>query len=212
MAIVVEPLIEEVKVDPLEKYFKSFDYVDFGENVEEVEGFYEIKNENIEIFDEIQGDEDDIMCLSDDSIEYSFSEDEEAEEYASFLNFPSTEYAISRVGLNDCLNSWLEKNIVDKDDKTIAEYERITVEIDKVQRNLRSGLELLFRCFIQGDYRVTISDRLVDFCKRLYLQYVYVTVDAALMIKSLRGTEHLSQDDVLDALRHLGRSVYYEKK
>jgi len=61
-----------------------------------------------------------------------------------FLNLRTTDHAIAKVGTNDLLLSWIENQVSSMDNQSISDYERITLEIEKVQRKLKSGIEVFF--------------------------------------------------------------------
>jgi hypothetical protein len=210
-------VIEQISEQPWAKFLTEYTYSDFGGDHQEEEDtdgfFYGISNDNIHDLDEIAVDEHDIMSLSGEDSLTELSEDEEAEEYAKFLNLPSTDYALAKVGTNELLFSWVEKQFSGVDDKTIAEYERISLEIEKVERRLKSGIELVLQYFLQTETGLWVSSETVDFCRRLFMRYVGVVFDTAKMIASIRdeNTTTLFQEDFVNALKHLGRTVYYEK-
>jgi len=125
----------------------------------------------------------------------------------------STDHALERVGSNDLLFSWIEKQFKEMDDKTIASYERVTIEIEKVLKKVRAGYELVLQYFLSTDSGIWVSDASVDFVKRLYMQYATIVFETACMIASLREENNnvLFQDDFVAALKHLGRAVYFDK-
>jgi len=209
---VSEEEIFKMKELPWAKYLVDYNYQDFGGDYEEQddEFFYDITNENVTAFDQIAVDEHDIMSISGEESD-EFSEGEEAEEYAKYLNLPSTSYAIEKVGSNDLLVSWIEKHVSSLDDGSIANYERMTIEIEKVERKLKAGLENVLQFFLNTNSGLWISRDTIEFCKRLYLQYCSVVYETATMISSLRDEQILLQDDFVAALKHLGRPIYYEK-
>jgi len=207
-----------VKKEPWVPYLTDFSYQDIGGNDDGQEKednpfFYEITNDNLHHFDEIAIDGDDIMSLSLDESESELGEEDEAIEYAKFMNMPSTDFALTHVGNNDLLFNWIGKQLNGMDDKMIADYERITIEIEKVERRLRVGFETVLQYFLQTDAVIFVSGDSVDFLKKLFLQYVGIVFETAIMIASLReeNTNTLFQDDFVAALKHLGRTVYCEK-
>jgi len=194
------------------KFMNDYQYTDFGvydQGDDQNDVLFEITNDIIDEFDVV--DVDDNMCLfSDEDFEYELSEEDEAFEYANFLNLRSTEHAIVKVGTNEMLLSWIEKEVSLMDNQSISNYERITLEIEKVQRKLKSGIEIFFSNYLQTNVPINVSDNTIEFCRRLFSQYVEIVLDTSLMISHIRDQGFLEIEDFVTALKHLGRRVYFE--
>jgi len=82
-----------------------------------------------------------------------------------------------------------------------------------VERRLKAGIETVMQYFLQSETGFWVSRETVDFCRRLFLSYVGVVFETTKMIASIRdeNTTVLFQEDFINALKHLGRTVYYEK-
>jgi len=207
----------DMREEPWAKYMNQFDYVEFGGNHDEVENdkevdvdyFYDITNEQINCFDHATIDEHDIMSLSEDSLE--LSEEDEVNEYCSFLNLPSHEYALNKVGTNELLQNWVEKNVTGMDDKTIAQYEKLSFEIEKVDRGVKVGFEVAMQYFLHTDMEIKVTRETVGYCRKLFINYATVVFDTALILGSLRDEQHISLEILIAALKSLGRQVYYDK-
>jgi len=191
--------------------FNDYEFTEFGvhDQGDNDDVLFDMTNDFIDEFDVV--DVDDNMCLfSDEDFEYEVSEEDEAFEYANFLNLRSTEHAIVKVGTNEMLLSWIENQVSLMDNQSISNYERITLEIEKVQRKLKSGIEIFFSNYLQTNAAIHVSDNTIEFCRRLFSQYVEIVLDTALMISHIRDEGFLEINDFITALKHLGRTVYFE--
>jgi len=128
-----------------------------------------------------------------------------------FLNLRTTDHAIAKVGTNDLLLSWIENQVSSMDNQSISDYERITLEIEKVQRRLKAGIEVFFLSYLQTNASIYVSDDTIEFCRRLFSQYVEIVLETALMISHIREEGFLEIEDFITALKHLGRTVYIEE-
>jgi len=166
---------------------------------------YDITNNSIIDFDCV--DEEDLDDYDDES-DYSMGDEHsEADEYAASLNLPSTDFAVDLVGTNNALLSWVENKLNSYDAQSIAEYERITFEIEKTDHKFKFGLESIYRYYGIQDVSVTVAN--VEFCKRLFHQFCSVVFDLAYSLATMRDEKNLVAVDVVEALKSLGRTVYY---
>jgi len=178
---------------------RTFDYVDFGGDVMD-DGLYD-SFENSD-FDDIE-DESDV-----DSGD--FDELDEAIEYAGDLNIPSLEKALDRVGSNGVLYSWVENKMKELGEEEMKEYEKITGEIDMLQGYLREGLKRMLSLLTNNV--VYVSDSTVAFCKELFERFAIVAIETAFHVSSLRENKIVTCSDMVEAMKMLGRNVYYDNE
>jgi len=127
---------------------------------------------------------------------------------AVFLRISSTERAIEKVGRNELLMNWVENKILQVDAESVFQYEKLTFEINKVNRSLAKSLECLFENFLEEDMKSEVTEGEVDFCRRFFNQMVNVVLNNAVNLASLRD-EKVMVKDVMEAFKSLGRNVYY---
>jgi len=182
---------------------RTFDYVDFGgDMMDNDEQLYDTFSNND--FDEVDEDSDDVYDGE------GSDELEDALEYALQLNLPSLEGAIDRVGSSGSLISWLENKMKNMSDEEMKEYEKLTGEIDLVQGALKEGLKKVFSSLTEN--LVIVSDSSVSFCKELLEKFALIAIETAYQISCLRETKIVTSADMMEAMKMLGRSVYYDNE
>jgi len=193
--------------------FLDYEYTDFGGDAMEQDLLYDISNTNINEFDYVDEDEDDDDFDSYDDEDDSYGEEDiEASEYAYALNLPSTDFAVDLVGKNRKLCSWVENKLNGFDSNSIAEYERITFEIEKSNHLLKLGLESIYRYYGQPSVAVTPAN--IEFCKRLFNQFCNIVLELSSSMATCRDDSNniVVANDVLEVLKSLGRPVYFNKE
>jgi len=59
---------------------------------------------------------------------------------------------------------------------------------------------------------VIVSDSSVDFCKELLERFAMISIDTAYQISCLRENKVVSSLDIMEAMKILGRNVYYDSE
>jgi len=111
--------------------------------------------------------------------------------------------------MNDNLLSWVESKIQEADPNLLSDYERITMEIMKIQNKLMKGIEAVYRNVVKTDGPVCVSESTVEFCKMLFNRFTAVVMEIAESLAFLREERKVTGNDTVEALKYLGRNVYY---
>jgi len=195
--------VKKLRVGTSRTTFNNFNFADFGGDAVDDDSFFDVTNDKINAWDK---DYDNISTSSlDEDVE-----EVEAHDLALELNLPTTDYAINDVGYQYVLNSWIDAKWNELEDTHKAEYEKLSSDIDRSQKLIESGIENIFRYF-NSDEMLIISDAFVNFGRELLKQFVTIVLNQASTLCSYRDQSngHLSAFDAVEALRSLGRNVYY---
>jgi len=166
-----------------------------------------MSNEAILNFD--GDDTENSMSLSNEDEDSYLSEENEANDLAYELKLPSPEHAMERVGTNVVLFSWLESKLNAIDPETVAEYDKITDEIDRIYLKLKMGLESILHHNLKKSL-IIASKSAVEYCRNILLQYVNIVLDVGASFTFVRKGDFIVNDnDVIEALSRLGRIIYF---
>jgi len=196
-------MIEEIQDPNMNKklMLQTFDYVDFGGDVMEDEILDSFSNND---FDDLDDDSEDEMYEGD------YDELEDAIEYALDLKLPSLEGAIDRVGSNGSLFSWVEGRMKDMGEEELKEYEKLTGEIDLNEGYIKDGLKKIFSTLTENI--VIVSESSVSFCKELFERFAAVALETSFQVSSLRENKTITASDITEAMKMLGRNVYFDSQ